>query len=333
MKDSSHIFRAYTNIALIKYWGKRNETLFLPVTSSLSLTLNEFYTETQVLWNESSPKDVLLLNGKTQPIDRVQRLIDLFRERTHCSRPVRVESYNHVPTAAGLASSASAFAALACACNDLFDTQMDARELSTYARQGSGSATRSLFGGFVKWEAGQGDVSEASYAHPIDKADWDLGMIAVVLNDQEKSISSREGMALTVRTSPFFKLWPEVVAHDLALIEAAIEQRDFTTLGEVAEHNAMEMHALMLSSKPSYTYFQAESLKIMDCIRQLRQQGIECYFTMDAGPNIKVICRLSQADRIQQLLMQAAGLNKSQLIISGPGPAPHTVPSFTPISH
>ena len=319
----SPIYRAHTNIALIKYWGKRNETLFLPVTSSLSLTLDQFYTETRIAWHEEAEHDLFILDNQPQDATNITRFVNLFRSETGINTPVRVESYNYVPTAAGLASSASGYAALACACNHLFNTGYSPQILSTYARQGSGSATRSLFGGFVKWQAGQGDDSASSYAYPVDDASWDIGMVVVIVNQAQKSISSRQGMEHTINTSPFYKLWPDVVNSDLAIIESAIASRNFTQLGEVTEHNAMEMHALMLSSKPSYTYFESDSLIAMQAVRELRRQGIEAYFTMDAGPNVKILCRLSQAEMIKQQLLNY--FTEEQLVVTGPGPGPHIV--------
>lgn len=323
MDTNSIGYRAHTNIALIKYWGKRNKQLFLPVTSSLSLTLNEFYTETFLSWQEEGKADSFTLNGIDQEIREgapISRFLDLFRDLSGIYRPVQVVSDNFVPTAAGLASSASAYAALASASNILFDTRMNHQELSTYARQGSGSATRSLFAGFALWHKGQGDDSASSYAEQIDEAKWDIGMITVVVNKQEKAYSSREGMEHTRLTSPFYQMWPQTVAEDLDKMIHAIQLQDFTQVGEIAEHNAMKMHATMIASNPSFTYWEPDSIIAMNMVRNLRAANIECYFTMDAGPNIKVLCRLSQAQDIVQAFQ--AHFAESQLIVSGPGPAP-----------
>ncbi|WP_338489820.1 diphosphomevalonate decarboxylase [Ruoffia tabacinasalis] len=319
-------YRAYTNIALIKYWGKRNKELFLPVTSSLSLTLNEFYTETTLEWNTQSNEDTFTLDGQIQDInaiEKVSRFINMFRDLSGIHRPVHVKSTNHVPTAAGLASSASAFAALASACNDLFGTNLSNKELSTYARRGSGSATRSLFGGFTVWHKGIGDEPDSSYAEMIDEADWDIGMLVVMINKEQKKISSRVGMEHTIKTSPFYKLWPETVAEDLEAIIPAIENRDFPTIGQIAEHNAMKMHATIIAADPSMTYWEPESLTAMNIVRDLREAGIPCYFTMDAGPNVKVLCRLSQAEEIKKAFEKH--FSSDRLVITGPGKGPHKI--------
>ncbi|XJS10178.1 diphosphomevalonate decarboxylase [Aerococcaceae bacterium WGS1372] len=319
-KSNAVAYRAHTNIALIKYWGKRNEELFLPVTSSLSLTLDKFYTDTQLSWNHQASEDTFTLNGQVQDSNavlKISRFINMFRELSGIKQAVHVESINHVPTAAGLASSASAYAALAASSNDLFQTGLSRQELSTYARQGSGSASRSLFGGLVLWNKGTGDDSASSYAEQIDDADWDIGMLVVVVNQKEKKISSRVGMEHTIQSSPFYALWPETVTSDLEQMLPAIKRRDFKTIGEIAEHNAMKMHATIIASNPSINYWEPDSLVAMNLVRELRASGIDCYFTMDAGPNVKVLCRLSQAPLIKESFSSV--FNDDQLIITGPG--------------
>ncbi|MBG9986383.1 diphosphomevalonate decarboxylase [Facklamia sp. DSM 111018] len=316
-------YQAHTNIALIKYWGKRNQELILPVTSSLSLTLEAFYTQTQVEFSDQFANDQFILNGHPQSHEattKVSHYVDLFRRTAGVTLPVKITSDNYVPTAAGLASSASAFAALACACNDALDLNLNPHELSIMARQGSGSASRSLFGGFVEWEKGSGEDSNSSFARPFDSADWDIAMIALVLNHQSKKFSSRKAMQHTIETSPFYKLWPEEVAKDLELIKSAIKQKDLKQIGEIAEHNAMKMHATMLAANPSFTYFESDSLKAMELIKNMRHNGLTCYYTMDAGPNVKILCPYSQSQQIKEQLLHY--FDESQIIISQVGPAP-----------
>lgn len=318
-------YRAHTNIALIKYWGKRNKELFLPVTSSLSLTLDAFYTDTHVEFDTSLTGDVFYLGGELQNeanTAKVSRFLDLFRETA--GKPnlyAKVTSVNHVPTAAGLASSASAFAALAGACNLALDLQLDAQTLSTYARQGSGSASRSLLGGFVEWHKGEGDESASSYAEAFDDADWDLAMVFVIINRNVKKIDSRLGMEHTNQTSPFYALWPQEVEKDLAMIKPAIKAHDLDTIGQIAEHNAMKMHAMTIAANPSFTYWEPASIEAMTIVRELREQGIPAYITMDAGPNVKVLCRASQAETIKAAFAPRFGAD--QVVIAKPGPAAH----------
>lgn len=310
--------RAHTNIALIKYWGKRDENLFLPVNSSLSLTLDKLFTDTLVCFDSSLTKDSFYLNGAKQnqkEIQKISRFIDLFRDQADIKDFVRVESINHVPTAAGLASSASAFAALAGAANIASGLQLEPQVLSTYARRGSGSSTRSLFGGFVEWN--KGTNSDDSMAIEIDDANWDIGMVIVAVNTSEKKVSSREGMKRTVETSPFYSVWEETAEADLVEIKKAISNQDFQALGEITERNGMKMHGTMLGATPPLSYWEPASIQAIQIVKHLREQGVLCYVTMDAGPNVKVLCRLSEADKIKEALQEK--FSDDQLLITGPG--------------
>ncbi len=324
--DYQSTYRAHTNIALIKYWGKRNQKLYLPMTSSLSLTLESLYTDTKVHFSPDFKNDTFILNHQEQSqeeTDKISRFVDLFRQESGIHLPISIESVNHVPTAAGLASSASAFAALAAAINDALQMNLPAEKLSTFSRQGSGSSTRSLFGGLAMWHRGHGNDSDSSYAESIDAADWDIGMLIIVINSQQKKISSRSGMQHTVESSPFYELWPREVERDLDEMLEAIQQRDIDKMGRIAEHNAMKMHATMLSANPSFNYFEPKTLTAIQKIQEMREQGLSCYYTMDAGPNVKILCPFSQIEQIKKILME--DFDEEQLIVSRPGPAPYPI--------
>lgn len=311
--------RAHANIALIKYWGKENDELAIPMNSSLSLTLDCFYTETEVVFDDNIDQDYFYLNNIIQDKSashKVSKFLDLFRNEVGIITPAIVKSINYVPTAAGLASSASGFAALAAAANIASGLNLGPRDLSMYARRGSGSATRSIYGGFVEWQKGSSDKD--SYAIEIDDANWDIGMVVVVVNSGEKAVSSRKGMKRTVATSPFYRAWVESAAEDLEMIKIAIKNRDFEQMGEIAESNGLKMHATMLGANPPLSYWEPDSVVVMQMVRELRREGIPCYFTMDAGPNVKIICRLSQSNIIKARLEQI--FKTEQIIISGPGP-------------
>lgn len=310
--------RAHTNIALIKYWGKADETLFLPMNSSLSLTLDGLYTDTFVEISDTFTEDQFYLNDVLQSPEetaKISRFLDLFRNKSGITHFIQVKSVNHVPTAAGLASSASAFAALAGALNRATGLNMDLETLSTYARRGSGSATRSLFGGFVEWQ--KGTSSEDSMAVPVDDASWDIGMVIIAVNKSAKKISSRVGMKQTVETSPFYPAWVASAEEDLLAIKKAIKAQDFEKVGQITEHSAMKMHGSMLGAETPIIYFEPDSIKAIRAVRALREQGILCYVTMDAGPNVKVLCRLSEAGKIKEMLREY--FSEEQLLISGPG--------------
>ncbi|MFC0265709.1 diphosphomevalonate decarboxylase [Alloscardovia macacae] len=315
--------RAHTNIALIKYWGKRDDVLYLPTSTSLSFTLSSLYTDTCVRFVDGAAEDVLVLDGEVQDAAstaKVTRVVDLFRTRYGVGDSaagaafgadaprVRVESHNHVPTAAGLASSSSGFAALAFALRALFEERypdaprMSDTELSTFARRGSGSATRSIFGGFVEWVYGTG--SDDSVAVPVDDAQWDVAMVLVALSTQKKKISSTYGMKHTAETSAFYPLWREVSEKDLDEVRAGIRERDIDRVGAAMEANCMKFHATMFAANPPFTYLTSRSLEVIEYIQELRAQGLSVYYTMDAGPNVKVLCRRSEQPRVHELLAQ-----------------------------
>lgn len=319
MTSKIGIARAHTNIALIKYWGKRDTELFLPMNSSLSLTLDAFYTDTKVIFDEEFEEDSFYLNQEVQSkkeTEKMSRFLDLFCEYIGKRSFARVESLNFVPTAAGLASSASAFAALALSVAQALQLELSLEELSAIARRGSGSSTRSLFGGFVEWD--MGSDSSTSIARPIDDADWDIAMLILAVDTAEKKIASRVGMQHTVQTSPFYPVWVETAKTDLIAIKQAIVARDFERVGVIMEHNGMKMHATTLSANPPFTYWTAESLKAQEAVRKVREEmGIPAYMTMDAGPNVKVLCRLSDAETLKEAL--GSFISQDCIIISKPG--------------
>ncbi|WP_071394140.1 diphosphomevalonate decarboxylase [Bacillus tuaregi] len=299
--------RANTNIALIKYWGKRDEDLFLPMNSSISITLDQFYTTTTVQFCESISADLFVFNqqlANEAETLKVTRFLDIVRKMAGKEWFALVHSTNKVPTAAGLASSASGFAALAAASAKAIGLDLEEKELSKLARQGSGSASRSIFGGFVEWQKGTRTDGDDSYAKPIlREQDWKLSILSVIVASREKKVSSREGMRRTVETSAFYSGWLETVERDMEIARAAINERDFERLGEVVEANALKMHATTLGAKPPFTYWQKGTMEVMTLIQSLRAQGMAAYFTIDAGPNVKVLCLPKDEQRVREKLL------------------------------
>lgn len=312
--------KAHTNIALVKYWGKRDQRLILPQTDSLSLTLDKFYTTTTVNFDQQLNADQVIINGQHLSPDqskKVRSFLDLVRQLSGTRFFARVESTNHVPTAAGLASSASAFAALAGAASTAAGLHLIRRELSRLARRGSGSATRSIYGGLVEWHRGHDDKS--SYAEPVsEQVDFGLEMLAILVSTKKKKVSSRQGMQSSVATSPFYSAWRTVVAKDMAAIKAAIADHDINAIGHIAEENALRMHALTLSADPGFTYFNSETLAAMKAVQALRDNGVQCYYTMDAGPNVKVI--YDHRDRQTIVNKLAALFGRDRIVVAKPGP-------------
>ncbi|HLR20287.1 MAG TPA: diphosphomevalonate decarboxylase [Staphylococcus sp.] len=309
--------RAHTNIALIKYWGKADETYIIPMNNSLSVTLERFYTETKVTFDKSYTKDTLILNGQAvndAEASKIRRFMDVFRELSQTSMYAYIESENYVPTAAGLASSASAYAALAAACNEALNLGLTEKALSRLARRGSGSASRSIYGGFVEWEKGYDD--QTSYSVPVEADNWEdeLAMIFVVINNKSKKVSSRAGMSLTRDTSRFYQYWLDHVDEDIALVKHAINQKDFKQLGEVIEANGLRMHATNLGAQPPFTYMVDDSYLVMDIVDQCRKAGYPCYFTMDAGPNVKILVEKKNQQAVIEALQKS--FEEDQVIAS-----------------
>ena len=294
---------APANIALVKYWGKRDEALNLPVTGSLSISLGPLGSHVE-LARGTGAGDAVWLNGKPLPADssfarRARAFLDLFRPA-----PVFVfelKARNTVPTAAGFASSASGFAALAKAVDGLFGWGLAPRELSILARLGSGSAARSLEEGFVEWHAGTAADGLDSFAERLG-AEWpELRVGAVVLCADEKPVGSREGMKRSVETCEFYREWPGRVAKDLVALKAAIAQRDFAALGAVAEANALAMHALMAATRPPIVYALPETVAAMRAVWAARAAGLALWFTMDAGPNVKLLFEARDEARVRDV--------------------------------
>ena len=294
---------ANTNIALIKYWGKVDEVQAIPATSSLSLTLGGTRTTTTVSFDGGDgTADSVTINGSSSSgaeLARVSRFLDLVRSRSGITAAATVTSRASVPLAAGLASSAAGFAALAAAASRAAGMDLDDRELSRLARRGSGSATRSIFGGLVRWNAGHDDAS--SYAEPV-ACEMDLAMVVVVLSKSDKPISSTRGMRATMSTSPLFPAWVEASGKDLQVALEAVRAGDLERLGEVVEGNALGMHATMMAARPGIIYWLPQTVAALHGIRAMRQEGLPVWATIDAGPNVKVLTEGARAEEVAAAL-------------------------------
>lgn len=303
---------AHPNIALIKYWGKRDERLMIPYADSLSMTLDIFPTTTTVRPDPGAAADTVTLDGRPAQGEvrrRVVGFLDLLRKRSGRSEPAVVDTRNSVPTGAGLASSASGFAALALAGAAAYGLDLDRTVLSRLARRGSASASRSMFGGFAVCHAGRGIGTAAdfgSYAEPVKDADLDPALVIAVVDAGAKAVSSRDAMRRTVETSPLYRAWAASCAADLAEMRAALRRGDLRAVGETAERNALGMHATMLAARPAVRYFSPATLGVLDGVLRLRADGVPAYATMDAGPNVKVLCRPADADRVAEAVRHAA---------------------------
>lgn len=313
--------RAGTNIALVKYWGKRDAALNLPAAGSLSLTLAELGTVTRVSF--TGERDEVRLDGA--PADakfaaRVGRFLDLVRARAGSTRAARVETSNTVPTAAGLASSASGFAALALAASRAAGLRLSPAELSVLARRGSGSAARSIFGGLVEMDAGQrADGSDACARPLLEPGAWDLRLVVAITARGEKAIGSTAAMDQTRASSPYYDAWIASVPPDLAAARAAIAARDLTALGPVVERSALRMHASALAADPAILYWQPATVAVLHAVAAARKAGLAAYATIDAGPHVKVLCRAPDAAAVVALCAGVPGVERTLLATPGQG--------------
>ncbi|MEM1378681.1 MAG: diphosphomevalonate decarboxylase [Pseudomonadota bacterium] len=298
---------APSNIALSKYWGKRDAALNLPLNSSLSISLREWGTTTRVAPSQNG-KDELLFQGEELDANapfaaKIIRFVDLVRRGQDV--PLRIETTNTIPTAAGLASSASGFAALAKALNDAFALNLSEPALSALARIGSGSASRSLWHGFVKWQKGEAADGSDSHGVSLD-LEWREFRIAIIPVDTgPKEKSSRDGMEHTRVASPLFASWPAQAERDCGDIHDAVLAKDFQTLGALAEANAIAMHATMFAARPSLSYLKPETWAVLETLWKARRDGLQAFATMDAGANVKLIFLEAQQDDIGALFPKA----------------------------
>ncbi|MDA3922706.1 MAG: diphosphomevalonate decarboxylase [Salinisphaera sp.] len=311
--------RAHSNIALVKYWGKRDAVLNLPAVGSISVTLDGLYTDTEVIFDAKATIDRVALNGAQTDPTRFSRFLDLVRRRAGIDKRAIVVSDNNFPTGAGLASSASGFAALALAASAAAGLTMNSRELSILARQGSGSAARSILGGLVEMHRGDADNGLDAYAEPILDADtWPLEVVVAITDTGVKSVDSTAGMQSSGTASDFYPAWVEHAERDLAGMRSAIADRDFTAVGELTEYSCLKMHGLMLSTRPGLIYWNAATVAAMHAVRKLRADGLPVYFTIDAGPQVKALCAPGHADAVAAALAKVPGVLETRITALGP---------------
>lgn len=295
---------AHPNIAVVKYWGKRDSRLNLPAVPSLSVTLDRYRTRTTVTWGVDAPADTLALDGAPmsgRAVDKVSAFLDLVggAKRPRC----HVESANNFPTAAGLASSSSAFSALALAATAAAGQEWSPPALSALARQGSGSASRSLWGGWVRWHMGTADDGSDSHGEPVAPQEhWDVRVVVAMVGTEPKKVGSTTGMQDTARTCPYYDRWVETAPADVQEGLRAVRARDLERLGRVMEWSTLKMHATMMTSEPSIRYWKPETVAAMQVVEELRTQGTAAWYTMDAGPNVKVLCEAADAPAVAAAL-------------------------------
>lgn len=307
---------APSNIAFIKYWGKKDQSLRLPENGSISMCLSGMKTITTVEFDKSYKIDQIIYNQHLEDntlnraVAHLEKIRNLARVTTHA----KVQTITDFPSGTGLSSSASGFAALTLACSGALDLRLSERELSIIARQGSGSACRSIPDGFVEWL--DGNTSQNSYAYSIFPSDyWDIYDIVAVVSLDRKEVPTTEGMS-QVRKSKFFEKRLEGMKNKIIRCKKTIKDRDFTQFGELIESEALEMHAVMLTQSPPLIYWTTGTLILMRLVQMWRQNNLECYFTLNTGQNIHIMVKSAEKDQLISKLHDLEFINR--IIVNQP---------------
>ena len=318
MTPSSSTAIAHPNIAFIKYWGNKDHTLRIPTNNSISMNLDGLETRTIVTFDEKLSADTLQLNGEQlsgPALKRVNAFLEHVRELASNIGYAQVISENNFPTGAGIASSASAFAALALAASDAAGLNLKESQLSALARQGSGSASRSIPAGYVEWEAG--DMHENSVAHSIAAPDhWALSDCIAVVSQSHKHTGSTQGHEIA-DTSPLQSARIADAPRRLDICRTALLERDFSTFSEIVELDNNLMHAVMMTSTPQLMYWQPATLAVIHAVKSWRAEGLEVCYTIDAGPNVHVICPSEIQPQVEEQLVELEGV--IEVITAQPG--------------
>lgn len=294
---------AHPNVALVKYWGKRDGGDNLPATPSLSITLAGLSTRTAVTTDARLTADRVVLDGKVVNDPKINAALARLKQRAGKPASLLVETANDFPTAAGLASSASGFAALVTAVDAALKLGMTKTERADEARRASASAARSLLGGFVT-------LIDDQPMQLAQAADWPLSCVVAVCAEGPKSVSSGDGMRASRATSPFYAAWVEASHRDFETACSAVKERDFAALADVAQANCLAMHAVMLSTRPALIYWNDATIAVIHAVRALRAEGLPVFFTIDAGPQVKAVCLPDAKQRVEAAIGGVRGISR-----------------------
>lgn len=313
---------AHANIALVKYWGKYRLQDNVPAVPSLSMTLDALYTSTTVSFDPNLAQDEVWLEARLLPAAATARVIECverLRQMAGCSWRVQVKSRNNFPMGAGLASSASAFAALVKACATALALPATTAQLSQWARMASASAARSMYGGFVGLQGGLNEQQQGFAAEQLlPEQGWPLQIVVAIVAEQQKLVGSTQGMEHSRLTSPFYAPFVASSQQDYQQAALAIAEQDFAALAKVATSSAMKMHSVAWTSQPPLLYWQPGTVALLHKIQQLQQDGLAVFATMDAGPQVKAVCLPSAVSQVMEALEQLGVCQR--LVCSGLGP-------------
>jgi len=288
---------AHPNFALIKYWGKTDSVNNIPAMSSISLTVDTLTSTTKISQQPQMQENIWELNGERQPdLGQLLPTLDYLSKVGKVNEPCLIQSDNNFPTAAGLASSASGVASIVVAYNRLFNLGLTNQQMGKAAMLGSGSAPRSLLSGIVLLDI-ENQCDCQTLAEPNQ---WSLSVIVCITDDQRKTMSSREGMEISRETSPLYESWLENNTHHIKRAKKAINDRNLKALGQVAEENCKQMHEVMKTSNPSINYMTHKTIDCINEVERIRKSGFDLFYTVDAGPQVKIICKLEDNHLIQE---------------------------------
>jgi diphosphomevalonate decarboxylase len=319
--------KANANIALTKYWGKKNDELKTPWNSNTSVTLEGLETITTVEFDKKYLKDIFILDEKEyfegDEFVEVKEQLDIIRKKSGLKENAKVVSKNFFPTAAGFASSASGLAALTFAASKAAGLNLSTKELSIIARMGSGSASRSLIDGFAIWHFGE--TSEESFAEQIaPKEHWpEFRILGCVISKKQKKIKSRAGMKQSVMTSPIFEQWHINAEKDAQKMIGLIKEKNFPELGKLAQDNCILLHACAMTTRPSIIYWQPGTLEVIHKVLELQDEGKQIYFTIDGGPQTKILCLEKDVEEFKKILSKLESVQ--EIIECKPGTGPQVI--------
>ncbi|MFH1971753.1 MAG: diphosphomevalonate decarboxylase [Patescibacteria group bacterium] len=308
------------NIAFIKFWGKKNPKLNIPYNNSFSMNLDSCLTTTTVHFMDNLKEDEVVIDCKKvegEARDRVVRILDIVRTWAKVKAKAKMSSINNFPSDAGVASSASAFSALALAASSSAGLKLSKKKLSILARLGSGSASRSVVDGFSEWK--KGTTNNDSFAVQIAKPSyWDLRDIVTLVSSEKKEKSSTEGHSVAT-TSPYFEKRQKDLPARSNNLKKAFLKKDIDTFGKLLEEEAMDLHIMAMTSKPPIFYLNSATFAVMQALRELRIKGTKGYFTMDAGPNVHIICRKKDVEVINRTIKRVSGVKSTIINKAGVG--------------
>lgn len=319
---------APSNIAFVKYWGKKDTSLRLPLNDSLSMNIDAMHTTTTVEFSQKYTTDIveIIVDERLAPMsqkesERVIAHLERIRQKTGCRQHAHVVTKNSFPMGVGAASSASGFAALTIASCAALGVDLSQKEMTILARLGSGSACRSIPDGFALWKAGNG--SDDSYAYSVfPHTHWALRDVVVFVDEQKKSVSTTDGME-KAQTSPFLSSRLQDIPQTIQLIKQALEQKNIETLGKCLEREMFSMHAVMMTQTPPVLYWSDATVRVFRAIWKAREQGVKAYCTVDAGANVHVICEEKNAEIVSGICGRIEGVLKT--VICRPAPGSHLV--------